>query len=77
MATGNVENWTGSIADIGAAYPFVGIETPLVIAGVIFWIGWHIIQLRRESAELDEEVKKFGNPETMHKVLDNSDSEKR
>lgn len=77
MATGNVENWTGNIAEIGAAYPFVGFETPLMIAGIVFWIWWHITQIRKESAELDEEVKKFGNPETMHKVLDNSDPDKR
>ncbi len=77
MATGNVENWTGNIADIGALYPFVGIETPLVIAGVVFWIGWHVVQLRRESAELDEEVKKFGNSDAMRKVLDSTDPDKR
>lgn len=77
MATGNVESWSGNIADIGAAYPFVGLETPLVIVGVVFWVWWHINQLRNESRELKEEVHKFGNTETMQKVLDNSDPAKR
>lgn len=77
MSTGNVENWTGNIAEIGAAYPFVGLETPLVIAGLVFWVWWHISQMRSESRELEEEVRKYGNTETMHKVLDNSNPDKR
>jgi len=77
MSTGNVDSWTGNISEIGAVYPFVGLETPLMIAGIVFWIGWHIVQARRESRELDEEVQKFGNAKTMHKVLDNSDPDKR
>jgi len=77
MATGNVENWTGNIAEIGAAYPFVGIETPLMIAGIVFWVWWHISQLRAESRELEEEVRKYGNAESLKKVLDNSDPNRR
>lgn len=77
MSTGNVENWTGNIAEIGAAYPFVGFETPLMIAGIVFWIWWHIAQLRAESRELEEEARKHGNAEAMNKVLNNSDPNKR
>jgi hypothetical protein len=77
MSTGNVESWAGNIADIGAAYPFVGYETPLVITGVVFWLWWHVRQIRTENRELREEVEKFGNAGTMHKVLDNWIPEKR
>ena len=77
MSTGNVENWTGNIAEIGAAYPFVGMETTLVVVGVVFWIGWHILQLRAESRELEEEVRKHGNAESLNRVLDNADPDKR
>ncbi len=77
MSTGNVENWTGNIAEIGAAYPFVGIETPLMIAGIVFWIYWHISQLRSESRELDEEVRRHGNAESLNKVLNDTDPNKR
>ncbi|MFK8082745.1 MAG: hypothetical protein AB8B97_20895 [Granulosicoccus sp.] len=77
MSTGNVENWTGNIADIGAAYPFVGMETPLVIVGVVFWIGWHIVQLRAESRELEHEAREHGNAESLNRVLDSSDPNKR
>ncbi|MFT4725710.1 MAG: hypothetical protein ACI9UN_000205 [Granulosicoccus sp.] len=77
MATGNIESWTGNIAEIGAAYPFVGIETPLMIAGFVFWIWWHITQLRAENREIEEEVRKHGNAESMNKVLNSSDPNKR
>lgn len=77
MSTGNVENWTGNIAEIGAAYPFVGMETTLVIVGVVFWIGWHVLQLRAESRELEEEVRKHGNAKSLNSVLDNADPNKR
>ena len=77
MSTGNVESWTGNIADIGAAYPFVGMETPLVIVGVVFWIWWHISQLRAESRELEKEARDHGNAEALNRVLDNSDPNKR
>jgi len=77
MSTGNVENWTGNIAEIGAAYPFVGIETPLMIAGVVFWIAWHARQLAMESRELEEEVRKHGNAETLNKILNDAEDGKR
>ena len=70
MATGNVENWTGNIAEIGATYPFTGTETVLFIAGVVFWLWWHVAQMKRESAELEDEVRKFGDKEFMRNRLD-------
>ncbi len=54
MTTGNFENWTGEIADIGPVYPFVGTEMWLVVAGVVFWIGWHIVQCSAEVKSQEE-----------------------
>ncbi len=59
MTTGSFENWAGTIADIGPIYPFVGTETALVIAGLAYWIAWHVVQLKREAAKLKEEDEKF------------------
>ncbi|MCY4244359.1 MAG: hypothetical protein OXU31_02045 [Gammaproteobacteria bacterium] len=58
MTTGDFANWAGAIADIGPIYPFVGMEVPLVIAGVIFWIAWHIRMIRQESGKLEEDKQK-------------------
>ena len=41
MSTGDVERWSGTIADIGLIYPFVGIEGLLVIVALVLWIAWH------------------------------------
>ena len=69
MATGPVDNWL-NIDTFGAIYPFVGTEMLLTIVGFAFWIGWHIWQIKKESAEFNEDIeniKKQGGP---GKVLD-------
>ena len=54
----NVDQWTFELGrrsqDIGAIYPFQGWETPMVIAGVAFWILWHVWQISFESRELSK-----------------------
>lgn len=55
MMTGSFTDWAGNIAEIGPIYPFVGTEWLLVLAGVVFWLAWHVTQLSRESAKLKEE----------------------
>ena len=69
MATGPVDNWL-NIDTFGAIYPFVGTEVLLTIVGFAFWIGWHVLQLKKESAEFKEDIeniKKQGGP---GKVMD-------
>jgi len=38
-------------------------------SGVVFWLGWHVIQSRRETKHM-EEVMKMGDPEKIAKMLD-------
>ena len=52
MSTNGLTSWAVDLKDIGAIYPFQGGEVLLVILGFAFWIGWHIIQTRQESAEI-------------------------
>ena len=64
MATGAVDNWL-NVDQFGAIYPFVGTEVLLTVLGFAFWIGWHIYQLKKESAEFREDIeniKKQGGP---------------
>jgi hypothetical protein len=75
MATGNIENWAGTIADIGPLYPFVGTEFILWIIGMALWIGWHIWQSRIENAQYDEERRRFGDKETLRKIIAHEDPE--
>jgi len=67
MMTGSFENFSGTIAEIGALYPFEGTESFLVTAGVIFWLWWQIKQTRRETTELQETVRKYGDNISLKK----------
>jgi hypothetical protein len=76
MTTGSFENWAGNIADLGAIYPFVGWEAVLCILAVVLWIVWHVVQARGESRQYNEEIERFGKPETLRKIINNEDPSK-
>ncbi len=59
MSTGSFTDWAGTISEIGPIYPFEGTEFVLVIAGLVFWVAWHISQLKAESARLKDEEDQF------------------
>jgi len=75
MTTGNFENWAGNIAEIGPIYPFVGSEFLLFILGLVFWIGWHIVQARQEKRQLQEEKALFGTKTALRKIVAGEDPE--
>ena len=52
MSTIGLSNWAVDLKDIGAIYPFQGLEMAMTIAAVAFWVGWHIWQISHENAEL-------------------------
>ena len=56
-----VTNWIDhlSAAEVqGAIYPGVGTEGILVIAGLVIWIGWHVLTNNTESRELEQLARK-------------------
>ena len=59
MSTGNFDNWDGNVMDIGPIYPFVGWEGLMVVLGIIFWVGWHIWQIKMENKRLDGEAQQL------------------
>jgi len=52
MSTIGLTNWAVDLKDVGAIYPFQGLEVPMVIAAVVFWVLWHVWQISFENAEL-------------------------
>lgn len=70
MNTGNVENWDGNLLDLGPIYPFVGSEGIMVIIAVIFWIGWHILQIRAENRQHDEEAARLRQSGNLQKAVE-------
>ena len=70
MSTNGLTSWAVDLKDIGAIYPFQGWEVLLVILGLIFWVGWHVWQIRIESAEIEKEMKADLRHEATHKAID-------
>jgi hypothetical protein len=57
MTTNGMTSWAVDLKDVGAIYPFQGSEYLLVLLGLIFWIGWHILQTRQETEIIEKELK--------------------
>lgn len=69
MSTNGMENWAVDLKDVNAIYPFQGTEVYLVILGVVFWIGFHVLQARVEAEELSDAERDF-NAEHSNKSID-------
>jgi len=70
MNTANFANWDGNILDIGPIYPFVGWEGTMVVVGFIFWIGWHILQIRAENRQLEDEAAQLRQAGNLQKAVE-------
>jgi hypothetical protein len=57
MSTNGMTSWAVDLNDIGAVYPFQGWEGLMLILGLVFWIGFHVLQIRNEQRELRYEQK--------------------
>lgn len=57
MTTNGLTNWAVDLKDVGAIYPFQGLEWLFVLLGLIFWIGWHVIQTMQESEQIEAEMR--------------------
>ena len=57
MSTIGYDSWAVDLANVGAVYPFQGLEVPMVIAGVVFWLWFHIVQTRGENQMLNDEAR--------------------
>ncbi len=69
MSTTPVDSWAVDLNTLGPVYPFVGIEVVLVIAAVVFWIGWHVVQMSMESRTYEEDLRLLDDPKSMERVL--------
>lgn len=71
MSTTIVETWSGTdLTQLGPIYPFVGMEDLLVIVGVCFWLGFHVIQSGIESREMQEDEEAAQHPERLRRVFE-------
>lgn len=70
MTTGSFTDWSGNLLDIGPLYPFVGWEVFMVLLGFIFWIGWHILQIRAENRQMEKEASQLRQAGNLQKAID-------
>jgi hypothetical protein len=70
MSTGNFANWDGDLTQLGPIYPFVGSEMLLVIILIVVWIGWHILQVRAENRQLEDEARQLRQGNNLQKAVE-------
>lgn len=71
MSTTQVETWVGAdLSQIGPIYPMVGTEMILFIVGLIFWLGFHVMQAKIEKKEFEADEAAARSPERLKRVFD-------
>jgi len=71
MSTTIVETWAGAdLSQLGPIYPMVGTEFILFVLGVIFWIGFHILQARIEAREFEADRQAAKSKERVARVFE-------
>lgn len=53
-----ITDWT-NLDEIGAIYPFQGLEWLMVVAAVIFWVWWQWRCIRDENEEMREAAEYY------------------
>lgn len=63
-------SWAVDLANVGAVYPWLGLEVIMVAVAVLAWLLWHVVQILEERREYAEDVRRFGDKESLKKALD-------
>ena len=69
MSTTEVNTWVTNLSELGPIYPFVGWEIPMFILGLIFWIAFHVWQIRTENRLYEEDLTRLQKPEDVERAL--------
>lgn len=70
MSTTGITTWAVDLKDIGAIYPFQGTEVLMVVLGLAFWIGWHVIQMKQEATDIADGMQADERGERTGKMID-------
>ena len=71
MSTTGISSWAVDLGEVGAIYPFQGTEFIWFLAGVAFWIIWHIVQLRQEDRTYEDDLRHLKDPEKLERAMRN------
>jgi len=39
----------------------------------VLWIVWHVIQAKRENRDYEEQIRKYGSPESLKRLIAEED----
>lgn len=67
--TTEVQSWAVDLSTVGPIYPFVGTEWLWLAIGVVFWLCFHIWQIRFESRMYSEDLAHMKKPEMFERAL--------
>ncbi len=70
MSTTPVDTWAVDLANVTFIYPGVGTEVIMTVFAVVLWLGWHVWQVKHENKTYEEEARKYGTADTIHKAID-------
>lgn len=70
MSTNGITSWAVDMKDVAAIYPFQGAEVLMVILGLVFWIGFHVLQIRQERQEVKREMEADVGGELTRETID-------
>jgi len=71
MSTTQIETWAGAdLSQIGPIYPMVGSEMILFVVGLIFWLGFHVLQAGIEKKEMEADEALARSPERLARVFE-------
>ncbi|MEM9627460.1 MAG: hypothetical protein AAGA21_14580 [Pseudomonadota bacterium] len=69
MSTTEITSWAVDLSTVGPIYPFVGTEMLWFVLGLVFWIGFHIWQIRFEKQTYDDDMAHMKRPELFERAL--------
>ena len=69
-STTGINSWAVDLANVGAIYPFQGLELLMVIVGVVFWLWWHVWSIGFERDYHAEKVRLYGGSDNIREAID-------
>ena len=70
ILTIGLSDWAIDLEGAGAVYPFQGAEWLFVLLGVIFWIGFHVLQIRQERRDWEHHMSAAVEGEHTRKAIE-------
>ncbi len=63
-------SWAVDLANISAIYPWQGSEVIMFLIAFIAWIVFHVMQIKQENADYNDDIDRYGSAELIKKALD-------